>query len=112
MIKMPALLMICITMLFLFSACVQMRDYTGIRNGSFGIDIQKGFGEGKEKKDYYITEDGVSFVVHDKKSEIVSKLGFPDEREVTLEGYECWIYKNRKLKLFFQDDYLKEWKSE
>lgn len=112
MVKMSVFLITSIAVSFIFSSCVQMRDYTGIRNGSFGIDIKKGFGQGKEKKDYYITEDGVSFVVHDKKSEIVSKLGFPDERDVTLEGYECWIYKNRKLKLFFQDNYLKEWESE
>lgn len=109
MVKMLVFLITCIAVSLIFSSCARMRDYTGVRNGSFGLDIQKGFGQGGEKKDYYVTEDGVSFVVRDKKSEIIAKLGFPDSKETTVEGYECWEYKNRKLKLFFQDDYLKDW---
>ncbi|UCC95973.1 MAG: hypothetical protein JSW40_04285 [Candidatus Omnitrophota bacterium] len=91
------------------SACVEMRDYVGAREGFFGLDVKTRFGEGAERKDYYVTEDGVGIVQHDSKNEIISKMGSPDSIETTLEGYECWIYEEDRLQLIFKGDYLHDW---
>ncbi len=95
--------------LIVFSGCVKLRDYTGIREGAFGLDIKKGFGEGGEKKDYCVFEDGADLVIGDKKSEVTLKIGLPDKVESTLEGYESWLYESRKIKLYFKGERLEGW---
>jgi hypothetical protein len=86
-----------------------MRDYTYRCNGSFGLRYKKGFGQGVEEKDYYITRDGVSLIYCDTKSEVLKKIGSPDKIDKSISGEEVWDYQDRKLKLFFQEDFLKEW---
>jgi mannitol-1-phosphate/altronate dehydrogenase len=56
-----------------------------------------------------VTEDGMAIIKGDSKDEIISKLGYADKKEVTIEGYECWIYEKTRLKLFFKGDHLREW---
>ncbi|MBU1122577.1 MAG: hypothetical protein ABIH71_03245 [Candidatus Omnitrophota bacterium] len=90
--------------------CVKMRDYTYRENGSCGLRVKQEMGEGyQEGRDYYSANDGLYFIVRDTKDEIVKKMGLPDKREKTVEGYDCWVYKSRKLMLFFKDDYLESW---
>ena len=40
-----------------FISCVQSRDYLGVKEGAFGIDVKKGCDEGEEAKNYYIIEN-------------------------------------------------------
>jgi len=89
--------------------CVQMRDYTGVRGGAAGLDVSNRFGEGMEKKDYYVVEAGEGIVIGDTKNEVIAQLGLPDEVKTNLEGYEYWIYQNRGLKLYFSGDRFREW---
>ena len=92
--------------LLFLTSCIQMRDYTGIKEGAFGLDIQKGFGSGTEKKDYYVVKDGEGIIVGDKKREVVNKIGLPDKIESTIEGYENWTYEERKMKFLFKEGRL------
>ncbi len=92
-----------------FTACVEMRDYTGVRDGAFGLDIKKGFDQGKDKKDYCLFDDGSFVVLGDKKTEVTQNIGLPDKVESTFEGYESWTYKERKVKLIFDQERLKGW---
>ena len=98
-----------LTLTILISGCVQMRDYTGTRDGAAGLDVENRFGPGAAKKDYYIVKDGDGIVIGDSKDEVIAMLGIPDEVKTTLEGYEYWVYTERNLKLFFSQDRLREW---
>ena len=98
-----------IGLILLISGCIQMRDYTGVKDGAAGLDVQNRFGEGMEKKDYYVVDDGDGIVVGDNKNEVLAHLGLPDEVKTTVEGYEYWIYQERQLKLFFSGDRFIEW---
>ncbi|UCD15916.1 MAG: hypothetical protein JSV34_02385 [Candidatus Omnitrophota bacterium] len=99
-----------IVCLAVLTGCVGLRDYTFRKNGAVGLRLKQEIGEGlKEGKDYYVDRDGVYFVIHDTKDEILKKFGLPDKREKTVEGYDCWVYNSRKLKLFFKEDYLEDW---
>lgn len=89
--------------------CVQMRDYTGIREGAFGLDMQKGFGEGGNKKDYYILKNGNSLIIGDSKNEVIAKNGIPDQVKKTIEGYESWLYESEKINLLFKGERLNDW---
>lgn len=89
--------------------CIQMRDYTGVKNGAFGLNVKKSFGEGKEKKDYYVIKGGEGIVIGDTKKEIIALIGLPDKVSTTLEGYECWVYEERKIELLFHEGRLKDW---
>lgn len=106
--KLPIKLFL-VAILILTMGCVQMRDYLGIRDGSFGLDIKKGFDQGGDKKDYYLIREGIGIVKQDTKNEIMNKLTHPDKIGMTYEGYEYWVYQKRGLKLFFYEDRLKGW---
>jgi len=101
-----------VLVLFIFifsSSCIQMRDYVGTREGAVGLDLKKGIGPGEIKKDYYVVSEGTGIVVGDTRDEVITKMGIPDEVESTLEGYESWIYNERKVRLLFDDDRLDDW---
>jgi len=100
-----------IPLVIFLASCVEMRDYTGVRDGFFGLDFKKGFGQGEDRKDYYLIQGEIAIVRGDSKNEIITKLGYPKEIVVTLERYECWIYQEKKIKLFFDGDYLNGWQA-
>lgn len=90
--------------------CAKMRDYTFNKDGYFGFKLKKRIGEGQDfKKDYYLTAEGISLIVRDTKNEVITKLGLPDEVDRNVEDYDIWLYKERKLKLFFDKGYLNSW---
>ena len=95
--------------LIFVAGCVRMRDYTGVRQGAFVLDVKKSFDKGTEKKNYVVLEEGVYLIVRDKKKEVISKIGLPDKVDVTLEGQERWEYEERKVNLFFRGDFLNSW---
>jgi len=96
--------------IFIFSsACIQMRDYVGTKDGAVGLDLKKGFGQGEVKKDYYVVSEGIGIVIGDTRDEVIAKMGIPDKVDSTLEGYESWIYNTRKIKLLFENDRLDDW---
>ncbi|MBD3263523.1 MAG: hypothetical protein GF375_00290 [Candidatus Omnitrophica bacterium] len=93
-----------------FLGCASMRDYVGVKEGAVGLDLKKGFGEGREKKDYYLTSEGEAITVGDTKNEVISFIGLPDAIDTTLEGYESWIYDSRALKILFYNSKVRDWK--
>ena len=93
----------------IFSSCVQMRDYTGTRDGAFGLEKTKRFGKGDASKDYYVVSGGEGLVKNDTKDEVFIKMGTPDKIETSVEGYELWFYEARKVKLVFESDSLLKW---
>ena len=88
-----------------------MRDYTGVRDGSFGLDVNKGFDQGVDKKDYYMISENVALIVSDTKNDVIFKIGLPNETKIELDGYENWSYEDRKIDLFFKADRLRGWSS-
>ena len=102
-----------ILLLILFVSCTeaQMRDYVGTKDGAVSVGIKEGFGEGGEVKDYFVTRDNLVVARRDTKSEVTKKIGSPDSIQRMLDGNDCWIYEDRKLELFFDGDYLVEWRS-
>lgn len=92
------------------SGCVKMRDYTGVREGAFGLLIEKGLDEGANRKDYFVTSDGIGVIFHDSKKEIIDKLGQPDKIDILMDKREVWIYEKRGLELYLEDGYLTGWK--
>ncbi len=101
-----------VLMVVLLAGCVQMRDYTGSRDGRFGLDVSKGFGKGAEpKKDYYVISGGEGIIIGDTKNEITKKIGLPDKVTSTFEGYESWTYNEREVIFIFSGGRLREWKN-
>ena len=101
-----AILMTCVTL----TGCVQMRDYVGAKEGAFGVDIKKGFGRGEEKKEYIMVEEGCALVVGDTKKEVIQKIGTPESVDTTIEGYECWRYREKGIEIFFKTKKLYGWR--
>ncbi|MCP4652980.1 MAG: hypothetical protein GY858_06325 [Candidatus Omnitrophica bacterium] len=93
----------------MITGCVEMRDYTGVKHGAFALCKEQGFGEGKDTKDYYVIDDQLALIVRDTKNEVTRKIGSPDTIERTIDGFDCWSYSERKLKLYFEGDHLKLW---
>ncbi len=93
--------------LVMLAGCAQVRDYVGVKEGAFGLNLRSGFDQGADRKDYYLTEEGDCLVIGDTKDEITALVGAPDKIKTTLEGYEEWVYEDEKVKLFFGDERLK-----
>jgi len=98
-----------ILVLFSTYGCVQTKDYTGIRDGSFGFDLNKGFDQGLDKKDYYVISEDIALIIGDTKNDIVFKIGLPAKIEIGLDGYENWMYEEKKIDLFFRGNRLRDW---
>jgi hypothetical protein len=94
---------------FSLVGCIKAKDYAGSQRGFVTLGVKQSFGEGAATKNYYLTPDGIEINVNDTKSNIMAKFGSPDSIEKDIDGYEGWTYKERKLKLFFDKDYLKNW---
>ena len=99
--------------LVLFSAygCVQMRDYTGTRDGDFVVGMQNGFDQGVDKKSYRVIGENITLIIGDTKNDIVFKIGLPTKTKLELDGYENWMYDDRKIDLFFSGNRLRGWSS-
>jgi len=95
-------------MMFL-GGCVKLRDYTGVKGGAFGLDVEKTFGTGITKKDYYQLENGEVIIIGDTKKEVIIKMGLPIEIEKTLDGDEKWVYDDKGIDLFFKGKRLYGW---
>jgi len=102
---------LCFLVLTLVSiyGCVQMRDYTGVRDESFVLDVNKGFDQGIEKKDDYMISDDVALISGDTKDDVIFKIGLPTKTKIELDGYENWMYEDEKIDLFFKSDCLRDW---
>ncbi|MBP7088962.1 MAG: hypothetical protein KBB01_06690 [Candidatus Omnitrophica bacterium] len=98
-------------LIIFFSGCVKLRDYTGVKGGAFGLDIERKFGSGTDKKDYYQLENGEVIIIGDTKKEVIMKIGLPAKIEKTLDGYEKWVYESKEIELFFKGKRLYDWDS-
>ncbi|MCF7873650.1 MAG: hypothetical protein K9L84_05265 [Candidatus Omnitrophica bacterium] len=97
------------TLVLFLSACVQMRDYTGKKEGAFGLDIKQGIGEGEIKKDYYLTKRKEVIIQGYSKKEVIASLGYPDKITTSLEGNEIWRYEDKKLEIIFYREKVDGW---
>ena len=89
--------------------CVQMRDYTSARDGAFCFDVNKGFDQGVDKKDYYVISEDIALIVGDTKNDVIFKLGLPTKIKTELDGSESWMYEEEKIDLFFSGKRLRGW---
>lgn len=87
--------------------CTSLRGYVSGERGFLSARVKQAWGEGEAVHEYYITREKYIVNVGDSNERIHDLLGFPDAMEQTLEGYEIWFYKNRNLKLYFDDGCLK-----
>jgi hypothetical protein len=110
---------LCILFVTLFAAgcaqtkmgCAQAKDYVGVHHGSLTVGMKQRFGQGGNKKNYYVVDKDSVVAVGDNKEAIARNLGYPDKVERSIDGYEVWVYKERKVKLFLDKEYLKEWRN-
>lgn len=100
-----------ILVLFSTYGCVQMRDYTGTRDGSFIVGVNRGFDQGVDKKSYRMVGENIALIIGDTKNDVIFKIGLPTESRMGLDGYESWVYKDREIDLFFSGNRLKGWSS-
>lgn len=96
-------------LVFLAAACVQMRDYTGKKNGAAVILNKQEFGTGASGRDYYMVDSEMALIVDDTKNEVTQKIGSPDSIKRTIDGSEVWLYNEKKIELVFESDRLKHW---
>lgn len=101
---------LCLCLIFWCAACVEMRDYTGKKNGGVVVFSKTEFGSGQSCRDYYKIDDTAAIIVDDTKNEIVQKLGSPSTIERRADGDETWAYPGKNLQLVFDGDYLKHWR--
>ena len=100
-----------ILVLFFTYGCVQMRDYTGTRDGNFVVGLRSGFDQGVDKKSYYVIDQDTTLIIGDSKNNIIFKLGLPTKTKMELDGYENWMYEEKEIDLFFRDNRLSGWSS-
>ena len=99
---------ILVILILIFAAgCVEMRDYTGRRNGCLTLLNKHQFGDGAASCDYYRIPGDTYVVRNDTKDEVVNRLGQPDKIVYELGGSEAWTYKKKNLKLKFTGSRLK-----
>ena len=95
--------------LFVCSGCVQMRDWTGKKNGGVVVFSKTEFGQGQSDRDYYMIDDNNYVIIDDTKNEILAKLGSPDSMSSGADGHVDWVYLDKKVTLVFEGDCLKHW---
>lgn len=98
-----------VLVLFSTYGCVQMRDYTGAKDGNFVVGLKSGFDRGVDKKSYYIVGEDIALIIGDTKNDIVFKMGLPAKTKIELDGYENWMYEDKKIDLFFSGNRLRGW---
>jgi len=94
----------------ILSACVEMRDFTGRKNGGVVAFSRHEFGSGEGRHDYYKIDDNTALIIDDTKNEVRQKIGSPDIVEPTADGCTRWAYKDKGIELFFDGDYLRSWR--
>lgn len=98
-----------VTVLFCTYGCVQVRDYTGTRDGSFVVGLNKGFDQGVESKSYYVFGEDKAIIAGDTKKDVIFKIGLPTETNAELDGYQRWVYEDKRIDLFFSGNRLRGW---
>ncbi|MDP2922318.1 MAG: hypothetical protein Q8O30_01160 [Candidatus Omnitrophota bacterium] len=93
------------------AGCAQAKDYVGFHHGYLNVGMKQSFGQGGSKKNYYNVDKDTVITIGENKDDIIVDIGYPDKRERSLEGYEVWIYSEKKLKLFFDKKHLREWRN-
>lgn len=87
----------------------QARDYVGVHHGKVNVGLRQNFGQGLDKKNYYVINKDNIIAVGDSKEEVIKNAGYADKIERSIDGYEVWVYNQKKIKLFFDKEHLKEW---
>lgn len=108
-IKECEIVLMSLLMCGIFSGCTNVADHAGTTHGYLTVGMNQHFGDGGEKKDYYTLDEMTLIVPGDLKPSVREKLGLPDEVKSNNEGYEIWIYKDRNIELFFEDEKFREW---
>jgi hypothetical protein len=92
------------------AGCAQAKNYVGVSHGHLNVGMKQHFGQGANKKNFYNIDKDTVIAVGDSKESVILSIGYPDKCERSLEGYEVWVYNAKRLKLFFDKEYLKEWR--
>lgn len=101
--------LIALLLLIHFSGCSSVDDYVGVTHGYLTVGMKQKFGDGGEKKNFYALDDMTIIAPGELKQTVWEKIGLPDKVESNNEGYEIWIYEERKIKLFFEKEKFREW---
>lgn len=95
-------------LIFLLS-CARAGEYAGVNHGYVTVGLKQRFGSGADKKKYHLTKEGAELIPGASKEIVRREIGAPDKIQSNNEGYEVWIYNERKLKLYFDKERLSEW---
>jgi len=106
--NLPGFLGLVFSLIFL-SGCAHVGDYVGTTHGYLTVGRKLKFGDGGEKKNYYILDDITVIAPGELKQAVREKIGLPDKVESNNEGYEIWVYEDRNIKLFFEKEKFREW---
>lgn len=90
-----------------FMGCTKLRGYVARDKGFVSLRVKKLFGQGEEIKEFYVSSNGAIINIHDTQDRVFSVLGRPDRIESIWEGYQIWVYGNERLKIYFEDGYVK-----
>jgi len=96
---------------FICVGCASLRGYITEERGFLSLRVKKMWGQGVDAKEYYVTEEQDIINIGDTKNRINNLLGPPSCIEYSLEGYEVWFYKDRKLVIYFDKDYARAFKN-
>jgi len=80
-----------------------LRSYVSAEKGFINLRLKKQFGEGKQLQEYFITRDKI-INKGDNVSYLVKILGYPDEVNISLSGYNIWAYKKKNVTFYIVDN--------
>ena len=95
--------------LVFFTGCPQAHDHVFKKRGFVNVGVQQGFGPGQEHASYIECKEGVYLYLGEWRSQVITDLGQPDSRGMTVDGIERWTYDDLKLHVFLEYDEVTGW---
>jgi len=92
-----------------FVGCPQTRDHVFKKRGYVNVGVMQGFGQGEAHENYIECKDDVYVFLGDHISDVISKLGNPDMKTMTMDGIEEWTYDEFKIRIFLESRWVKGW---
>jgi hypothetical protein len=87
--------------------CADLRRYVAADRGFVSLRAKQEFGLGQEQNNYYVIEGNGTLSRGDTTHTVSTLLGRPDSISSSFEGYEIWTYELKKIKIYFDQGYLK-----
>jgi hypothetical protein len=89
------------------SGCADLNRYVAADRGFVSLRAKQEFGLGQERNNYYVIEGVGTIHLGDTKNAVSTLLGRPDNITSSFEGYEIWTYELKKIKIYFDQRYVK-----